>query len=235
MFGKYDMPLSIEQEGISLSIEKEGEVYSYNRECLEEKVKRTLLIGDGKLLINPVEPLNKPKSITPYLLIKFEKKLVVEPKATKQIFLTFPIEIATYIATESDSELLDIFTLTSQKFTLYGNPRNGFICKYWKSDVYSVMPTVNVLQQGVIELSLTNATTGWVELTQAVFNAYGMKIFYNDRLVAMKANIKLRAGDIAETDFENSPLENGMAHSLEAYTARKLLVTSTKFVMEYGL
>ena len=98
-----------------------------------------------------------------------------------------------------------------------------------------MIPTVNVLQQGVIELSLTNATTGWVELTQAVFNAYGMKIFYNDRLVAMKASIKLRAGDIAETDFENSPLENGMTHSLEAYTARKLLVTSTKFVMEYGL
>ena len=235
MFGTYDMPLSIEQEGISLSIEKEGEVYSYSRECLEEKVKRTLLISDGKLLINPVEPLNKPKSITPHLLVKFEKKLVVGPQATKKIFLTFPIEIAAFIATESDFQLLDIFTLTNQKFTLYGDARNGFICKYWKSEAYSVIPTVNVLQQGVIELSLTNATTGWVELTQAVFNAYGMKIFYNDRLVAMKASIKLRAGDIAETDFENSPLENGMTHSLEAYTARKLLVTSTKFVMEYGL
>jgi uncharacterized protein len=235
MFGKYDMPLNIEKEGVSISIEKEGDAYSYSRECLEEKVKKTLLIGNGRLLINPVEPLNKPKSITPYLLIKFEKKLVVEPKATKKIFLTFPVEIAAFIAIENDFELLDVFTLTNMKFTLYGDSRNGFICKYWKSEVYSVMPTVDILQQGVIELSLTNSSATFTELTQAVFNAYGMKIFYSDGLTAMKATIKLRAGDIAETDFEDSPLENGMTRSLEVYTSKKLLVTSTKFLMEYGI
>jgi hypothetical protein len=235
MFGKYDMPLRIEQAGISISIEKEGEVYNYNRECLEDKVKKTLLMGDGKLLINPVEPLNRPKSITPYLLIKFEKKLVVEPRAAKKIFLTYPVEIAAFLAIENDFELLDAFTLTNQKFTLYGDSRNGFICKYWKSEAYPVMPTVDILKQGVIELSLTNTSATFIELSQAVFNAYGMKIFYNDRLTAMKASMKLRAGDIAETDFEDSPLEDGMTRSLEVYTSRKLLVTSTKFLMEYGI
>ena len=235
MFGYYDVPFKIVKEGITLTLEKEGGSLLYRSVCAGERVEKILLASDGKILINPVEPLNKPKELTTYLLIEFKRSLMVEPEATRTIFVTYPIEIGVFIAGSNQFEIIDILTLAKQKFTLYGDPRSGVICKYWRSEVYSSTPSVDSLHEGVIELSITNTTTGWVEVTKAIFNAYGMKIYYNDDRVSMKATMKIMSGRSAETDFVDTPLEEGMKKSLELYTVRKLPVVTTKFVMEVGL
>jgi len=94
MFGQYDIPIRIEQEGITVSVQKEGENILYMRECLGESVEKILVAGSGKLLLNPVEPVNKPTTLPSHLLIEFVNTLQVEPKGTMNIFLTFPVEIA---------------------------------------------------------------------------------------------------------------------------------------------
>lgn len=167
MFGYYDIPLGIAKEGISLSVEREGEVLLYRRESVDEKVEKNLLASTGKILINPIEPLNKPKELTAYLLIEFERTLVVEPGATQKIYAKYPLEIGVFISSGKGNEnfkILDIFTLMKQKFTLYGGPSSGVICKYWSSAVYSSIPSVNPIHEGVVELSITNTSTGWVEV-----------------------------------------------------------------------
>lgn len=235
MYGHYNVPLRIEKEGISLSVEKEGEVLAYRRECLGEKVEKVLLAGNGKILLSPVEPLSKPKEITPYLLIEFGRALVVEPKATRKVFIKFPVEIGVFISGNEDFEILDILSLIKQKFTLYGDPKSGVICKHWGSEVHSSIPSVNPIHEGVIELNVTNTSVKWIEVTKAVFNAYGMKIYYGDEMVSMKSNMKIVSEVIAETDFDDSPLEEEMKKSLELYTTRRLPIIVTKFVMEEGI
>ena len=235
MFGQYDIPLELQQEGISLSVIEQGDNVLYTRECLGEKAKKMLLASDASILINPVEPVNKPKTLSPYMLIAFETKLTVEPKGEKKIFLTFPTEIGAYIGVKEDYENIDIFSLAPQKYTLYGDSSNGVICKYWKSEVYASPPEVDMYQKGILEVGITNTTAEWKDISKAVFNAYGMKIYYNTDRVAMKAHMKIKSGHMAETDFEDAPLEPGMKNSLELYTAKKLSISSPKFVMEYGL
>jgi len=235
MFGLHKVPLRIEKAGISLRVRKEGEVLVYRRECRGEKVEKTLLTSNGKILINPIEPLNTPKEITPYLLIHFEKALLVEPKITTEVFLTFPVEIGIFVSQNEHFEICDIFTIAKQKFTLYGDPRSGVICRYWGSNVHSSIPTGNPFQEGVLQLNIRNTTAKWIEVSKAVFNAYGMKIYYNDKKVSMKAELKLMSKGSAETDSIDSPLEERMKKSLELYTTRKLAITTTKFMMEAGL
>lgn len=235
MYGEYNFPVNIEREGLHVTIERDGNSLVYRRDCLDEKVEKRLLAGGGKVLLNPVEPLNRPKVLTPHLLVAFEKILVVEPRISEKIFVTFPIEIGVYISTNKDFHLIDVFTFTRPKFTVYGDPRNGVLCKYWESGIHSSMPSTDPFHEGLIELSISNTMSDWIEVTKSVFNANGMKIYYNDRMVTMKAEMKLRAGNIAETDFQDSPLGNGMINSLEIYSARRLSVTSPKFIMEYGL
>lgn len=235
MFGEYDIPVNIKQDNLSISVQKEDECLIYRRICLEEKAEKNLLINKGKIILNPVEPLNNPKPLTTYLLIKLEKTLVLEPKSTKKVYLKFPIEIGAYLSNSQDLQVLDVFTLTKPKFTVYGDPRNGVLCKHWKSDIYASIPSVDPLYEGVIQLKIENANPDCVEITKAVFNAYGMKIYYNDRMAAMKATMKIRSGGIADTGFRDSPIEEGMTHALEIYTARKLSITSKEFVMEFGL
>ena len=235
MFGQYDIPIRIEQEGITVSVQKEGENILYTRECLGESVEKILVAGSGKLLLNAVEPVNKPTTLPSHLLIEFANTLQVEPKGTMNIFLTFPVEIAVFMPSNEEFEVIDAFTLARQKFTLYGDPINGVICKYWKSSIYTAEPSLNRIEEGLIELAVTNTTTGWVEVTKAVFNAYGMKIFYDAERVSMKANMKLKAGGSAETECMDEPIVEGMTKSIEIYTVRKLSVTKKNFIMEFGL
>jgi hypothetical protein len=132
-------------------------------------------------------------------------------------------------------EVIDIFTLQKQKFTLYGDPRTGVICKYWKSGIHAAEPEVNPILQGVIRLNIINAGDHWVEATRAAFNATGMKLFYNDDMVTMKGTLKILGKHLAETEFSNSPWKKNMTKSIELYTARKLVVIAPKFIMEQGL
>ena len=235
MFGEYDIPVNIQKDNLTISVQQEDEGFIYRRICLEEKAEKNLLINKGKIILNPVEPLNKPKSLTTYLLIKLDKTLVLEPKSTKKVFLKFPIEIGVYLSNSQDLQVLDVFTLTKSKFTVYGDPRNGVLCKHWKSDIYASAPSVDPFYEGVMQMRIENANPDCVEITKAVFNAYGMKIYFNNRMAAMKATMNIRSGGIADTGFRDSPVEEGMTNSLEIYTARKLSITSKEFVMEFGL
>lgn len=235
MFGSHEIPLCIAQEGFSLTVERDGEGLRYKRECVDEKVEKIVLTSSGRILVNPLEPLSKPKELTPYLLIELASTVVVEPKASQRVFVKFPVEVGVFISKDENYEILDVFTLIKQKFTLYGDPRSGFICKYFRSEVYPSIPAADRLREGVMELNITNTTTGWVEVTKGVFNAYGMKIHYNDNLASLRANMKVKGAQIAENDFFDSPLVTEMTKSLELYATRKLSMTSTKSVMELGL
>jgi len=235
IFGLHDVPLSIVREGISLSIEREGGGLFYKRKCMDEEVENIFLSSKSKVLINPIEPLNKPKELTPYLLIEFEKSIFIEPAARKIIFIKFPVEIGIFVHGKKDYQIIDILTLMKQKFTLYSSIESGVICRYWKSDIYFTMPDVNPVYEGVIELSMKNTTMRWVEVTKAVFNAYGMKIYYSDDMVSMKANMRITSKKTAETGFVGSHLEKGMKRSLELYVSRKIPMIATKFLMEDGI
>ncbi|MEI6126162.1 MAG: DUF432 domain-containing protein [Pseudomonadota bacterium] len=235
MFDTYDIPIRIENNGIAIDIQKDNGHILYKRSCPDESVEKRILSDCSSILINPVEPLNKPKELTPYFLVEFVRPIVVEPKATHIIYLTFPIETGVFICKNSEFQNLDILTLARKKYTLYGDPLSGMLCRFWQSAVHHCIPSANPLCEGIMELAIINATTAWSEVTKAVFTAHGMKIYYNKTMVSMKATMKISGTTSAETAFDDAPLVQGMKKSLELYTARKLLVISPKFFMLEGI
>ena len=218
-----------------MSVEKEDNLYTYKRKAFYGTEEKILLFDTGKVLLNPIEPLNRPKEITSFLLVEFEKSIVIGPGTSKIIYIKFPIEIGVFISNNKNFEILDVLTLVNQKFTLYGDPASGVICKYWNSSVYSKIPETNPMMEGVTEVKIENTTTRWVEVSKAVFNAYDMRIYYSHSLVSMKAKMKILGDQMAETVFSNAPLKAGMTKSIELYTAGKVSVLGPKFLMEGGL
>lgn len=236
MYGKYDLPCCLNQAGLQLSIQQHGEHYEYIRTCAESSFEKLLLISKHEVIMHPVEPVNTPKALTPYLLVEFDRALLIEPKMTRRIFLNFPIEIGIFVRLRGkEFQLIDVFSLTAQKFTLYGEPSHGIICKYWKSPIFDALPSPSMLHEGVLELTITNADNDWKEVSKVVLNAYGMKMFYTDQRVAMRARMKLTDGGTADTDVQDVPLENGMKRALKTYAIRKLSMMTTTFTMEYGI
>ena len=248
MYGYYKPPFSVEQEGISISVENDGEHWIYRRTLGTDKVEKIILADGKRLIINPVEPLNTPKEITPNLLIEFEKTLLLAGGAKRRIFLTFPIEIGVFISDKGDRniQLLDVMTLARQKFTLYGEVSNGVLCKHWKSKIYSISPSPNSLQEGIMELTLRNTSSDWASISKAVFSAYGMKLYYgSDGDAFMRARMDILNRNTAETSFElqhisgelkSSPLRDFKARkeAFGVYSLQKLGLVPPKFYMGWG-
>lgn len=239
MYGFYNLSeFSVILDNLTLIVEKRDEFYIYRRviESDVSEVKERIILGkDGKVILNPVEPVNLPKEITNYLQIKFKRSIVSEPGSSFSVFLTFPLEIGVFLAGKKSMEVIDIFGLTKPKYTLYGNPRNGIICRYWESDVFSKIPETNPLEEGVMELRIVNESGEWQEVSMVVFDIYGMKIFYDKELVGSRTTMTIHSEKVAETDFLVYPLKKKMSKSVELYTARKLPVIGKGFVMEWGI
>ena len=235
MFGSFDIADFHSQiEDVNIKFEKVGEFFKYIREG-DEKVEKMVFSKSGRVIVNPVEPVNLPKRITNFLLIKFNRPFLAEPKSSTEIFLTFPIEIAVFVAAKRSVGLVDVFSLIKPKYTLYGNPRNGTICRYWESAIHSEIPTTDNHREGVMKLRVTNSDDEWVEINNLVFDVYGMKIYYDEECVCVTASVNVVSPKVAETMFLERAIRDGMKKSLELYTARRMGVPRNRYVMEWGL
>jgi hypothetical protein len=234
LFGTFSSPFSLQYEALSLELAAEGGGWRYRRSFGESTVERFLL-GDGELVINPVEPLNTPSALTQNLLLELGQMVLLGPQEGHDLYLTFPVEVGVFGKHKHGRNLIDVFSLLPQKFTLYGTPSHGVICKYWKTPVHFELPEVN-WGEGILKLNIKNETDEWQEITRAVFSAVGMRIYFREASIAMMARMKVTAKKMAETDFEDKPLVEGMTKSIEVYEHSKLAMTTRrKFVMEAGL
>lgn len=237
MFELYHPPFTREVEGTEIIVEKQGDELIYKR-ILDGNVEKELLLLNNytDILINPIEPVNLPEKITSSLLIDFKKPAIIRAGDRKKIYLKFPVEIGVFVADKPGNyEVIDILTFTKIKYTLYGSHTNGIICRHWESDVFTEEPETNILYEGFIELDVVNDSSYHIEISKAVFNAYGMKLYYGDKRLGMKASMKIINKLLAETDFSTQPTTSRFKRSMELYTARKLAMTSTKGIMEFGI
>ncbi|MGW8177954.1 MAG: DUF432 domain-containing protein, partial [bacterium] len=158
MFGLYKTPVSITREGLSISLNEEDGYALYRRVSSDGTAGKILLGLPEKIILNPVEPLNVPKRISPYLAIVFSTTVVARPRSTEAIFLKFPVEVGVFLQRRDGHDLLDIISLVRKKYTLYGTPRGGHVCRFWQSDVFVTVPETELLCEGVLKLEISNQT-----------------------------------------------------------------------------
>ena len=234
MFGKYELDEHIKEKDIEILIEGKGKVKRYYRKCGKEEVEKRISAKEGSMYVVPVEPVNLPKlGVAEHLLIELEKPYIIEPSIEDTFYLKFPIEIGIFLVDKRDVERIDIFTKTHPKYTLYGSPEQGVICRWWKSDVYGEKPEVDKLMEGIMKVDIKNNYREWVEVKKLVFRAFDMKIFYNSHAY-MHADVILLKKIMAETAF-HSRKPKGMNESIDIYEAKGIKKLEKKFVMEWGL
>lgn len=238
MYGNYNAPFKLEYAEVTLSVINYEGFYLYKRELtgLDDNVEKIIHKESCSLLINPIEPVNLPKKLTPLLLIEFARSVVINPYSIKKVYVKFPVEIGIFISdSRNNYDVLDFFILARKKYTVYGNPSDGSLCRYWSSDVYLSLPETDPLYEGILELNIINTTGRWADVTQTVLNAYGMKIYYNN-IVSMKASMRITGNNIAETEFINQPTMADMIKATELYTVSKVqFVNGTKYFMDHEI
>ncbi len=237
IYGTHVAPFEFIEDELTLKVTEEDQKINYTRELGEDVIEKSVISEDNRITIQPVEPLNLPKELTSSLLIDFENPIVIDSGMKKEIFATFPIEIAVFLEGGSADKPLDIFTLAKQKYTLYGDVKTGTICKYWSTQQSTDIPEdLDPLVEGIMALTIVNRTKEWKEVSKVVFDAYGMKIYYDEEKVGMKGAMFIKEEDLSETGFSNKPIEKDMRKAREVYRKKKSALTGgTKFVMESGI
>lgn len=234
MYGTYDLSFRYQKDGLDLSIEPEDGKYLYRRTLNGQTKTRTLFSSGGRLIISPVEPLNLPKEICRALLVEFDP-FSIEPGAEQTVYLSFPIEIGVFVAGRGNIEVLDIFSWNNPKYTLYGPAEKGVIARWWPSAIYSSLPTLDPLKEGVLSLEIVNTTREWVDISKVVLDGYGMKIFYDDS-VSTQAWMRVLSTMVAETGFYDRLSRKGQNKAVELFMARGLAgVERQRFLMDRGL
>lgn len=225
----------LEFEDVKIILYEHGGLIKYLREGRSRVERHIAYSPDTYFLINPVEPVNLPKPITNFILLEFIEPIVIAPSSTVRVYSTFPVEIGVFIANGKNSELLDVFSLVNQKYTLYGTPRSGVVCRYWQTRVSTELPEVNLLREGILELKIFNNSEYWVTINNLVLNANGMTIYYDNRHVSTSAQALIFSQSLAETYFTDESLRKGMNKSLTMRVQKRLPIIREKFVMEWGL
>ncbi len=236
MFEPLDIPATWSHGPLMLEATVDNEMIRYCRQFEDKTVKKQMSIKEtAKLVINPVEPVNTPKPVAAHLLVELDHPVVIEPQSDCTIFITCPVELGVFISGNGNNQLVDVFSFEPQKYTLYGTPYNGFICRYWRSDVSSSLPVVSPYVRSVMELRIINNTPHWSEVSRAVFSSYHMTLFYNDEMIFSKGTMKIVDQEIAATEFENAVPGKEMTQSISLYSPSKLNLIKTAFLMEHGL
>ena len=143
MFGRYKGTFRRESGEILVEVEEDDGLLTYRRRCGGDKFERILIATMAEVIINPVEPVNLPKDITNFLMIEFPP-VMIEPGASRTVYLKFPVEFGVFVESARDIEVVDIFAPTTQKYTLYGTPSRGLIARWYGSEVYTEFPEVDL-------------------------------------------------------------------------------------------
>jgi hypothetical protein len=234
VFGRYERGFSYTDPEIYLRIDDTGTLPEYRRESGGLVIKKYLAAEYDTIHVHPVEPVNLPQEITHYLEIAFPP-IVLSPATNKKIYLTFPVEIGVFFERHKEMNLLDVFSLVPAKFSLYGLPSTGIITRWYQSGIFSDIPKTDIHREGVLELTLINSSAATVEVSRAVFDSYGMQLFYGNR-VSMTATMEIISPLIASTTFAGIPPDGCPNRSTDLYAARKFAVGPRKsFFMESGM
>ena len=235
IYGVNRTPVSIDQGDLTIHLSEQDGNLLYKRSCPDGSLERVLLGSSENIILNPVEPLNTPKQISQYLLIEFSTDVLVAPNSRKSIYIKFPVEIGVFLPRDDGHDLIDIISLSRKKLTLYGTPRKGHVARYWQSGIFATVPETDPLREGVLLLEIKNESDKWVPVRRSMYDAFGMKIYYNDSLVSAQARMTLLSEKKAETKFITAPLEKGMERSVELFRSRKLALSDSSYYMGTGL
>jgi hypothetical protein len=99
-------------------------------ECVIMSEKDPTVVG-----IFPNPPLFTPQQLSKNVYVKFRVPVVVDHKSEAVIYARIPIELGVYRQADDEEILIDAFSLTQQRYALYGPQESGVVCRYVETDV----------------------------------------------------------------------------------------------------
>jgi len=241
-FGSRNPPFDITMGQHVLGMTSDGDTLRYERTWEGGSVSRELVGSIDEVVINPIEPVTLPKPVTNYLMVVLPTPAVIAPKGNTTLLTTFPVDIGVQVRSGSHWRLIDSFSLLAPRYTLYGDPANGVVCRHWKGTDISGGDDDTVeseedfhLKEGTLILEVANTSGKFVQLERVVLSSHGMHIYHDGRNATMQALCRIQKGANAQTSCIDDPPGSDMERAIDVYHSSVMNKDLEVFVMEWGL
>lgn len=258
MFGTYDVRdgLEIELRSEKMSLKNVGgDNFRYRREHNGEVVAERLFTNEDasvRLALWPTRPINTPQLLGHHVMLRLNPAISLPPHSKATHHLTMPIEIGIFTVSKGIIDdnggsninyMIDTFSLTRQRYALYGTPETGYICRMHDTLPDRVAKPVPYEEAAVI-MRFENSLDDWVTVARLVFEANMVDLYAKENTVYLEdSNVVIEEGKLADVFLNNKPPLPGLTEVPMAESTKRIRLSllsrtglgdATKFTMEYG-
>ncbi|UVS69195.1 DUF432 domain-containing protein [Nitrososphaera viennensis] len=148
--------------------------YSYKRYAAGALAAETTIVSDkddGIVVgIFPIAPLLTPKQVAKNMYIKFRSPVVMDQRSDAVVYTKIPIEIGVYRQSEDEELLIDAFSLSLQRYALYGSPEAGTVCRFFESETSTTEDGIcaEKYTEATVRIRISNAIDNVVKISKVI-------------------------------------------------------------------
>jgi hypothetical protein len=148
--------------------------YSYKRYSAGALAAETTIISDkdGGIVVGifPIAPLLTPKRVAKNVYIKFKSPIIMDQRSDAVVYAKIPIEIGVYRQSEDEELLIDAFSLSPQRYALYGSPEAGTVCRLAESETSTTEEGISVEKytEALIRIRISNGIDNVIKISKVI-------------------------------------------------------------------
>lgn len=210
-------------------------IFLYKRVFDGEFIEKTILSKtDFKLGVYPISPVSLRLNLSNHTYLKLKQPLIISSNTERTLFLKAPVNIGIYYEKEEGgqhiSTLIDTFSVLREKYALYGMIENGYICRYFESELYDEEPQTN-FGEAIVKLVVTNLGKNTVEISKVIIPVTNVYFYYgNNKAYYGIVNLAIHSKDKIVVKYTSQPVIDSLRKSpLIVGTCKPILL------MEWGV
>lgn len=223
----------LKKYGIKLETEDSGTLLVYRRKGgFPEGPVEKIINSSRSLSLHPVHSIQPEVSTT--LLLRLSKPMVVAPASSTTVFVKAPISAGLYVFEGSAQKLVDYFSPFPYKYALYGPAASGMICRFYKTDAYSEVPTNLDLWDAATKITIENDSKNFVEVKNLLYPLLNTDLYLDSegRAYIESANLHISFDGVGTISLENIPPTADLKVCPRQF--EKLQEKTVKLLMEFG-
>jgi uncharacterized protein len=150
-----------------------GHAFNYKRYDGDKLASESVIVTDStetQLGIFPNPPIRIPKEVARNVYIKFKAPVIVDHRSVAVLYSKMPIEIGVYRQHKDEELLIDVFSLTSPRYALYGSPEAGVVCRYIEADAVTEESVIEVkkYEEAKLRIRVTNDINNVIKINKII-------------------------------------------------------------------
>ncbi|MGC8936780.1 MAG: DUF432 domain-containing protein [Candidatus Methanomethylicaceae archaeon] len=223
----------LKKYGIKLETEDSGALLVYRRKGgFPEGPVEKIINSSRSLSLHPVHSVQPEVSTT--LLLRLSKPMVVAPASSVTVYVKAPISAGLYVIEGSAQKLVDYFSPSPYKYALYGSAANGKICRFYRTDAYSEVPTKDLdIWEAATKITIENDSRKFVEVKNLLYPLLNTDIYLDSegRAYIESANLHISFDGVGTISLENMPPMSGLKECPHQF---EKLQKTVRLLMEFG-